>query len=75
MSVSSDITPAWYSTITYPGQAFQAMGRKQLTDRENRAYLRCAQRDHPIEESPVGLWAGSFNQTITLSWLEQRLSN
>ena len=53
---TSDITPAWYSTITYPGQAFQAMGRKQLTDRENRAYLRCAQRDHPIEESPVGLW-------------------
>ena len=32
------------------------MGSKQFTDRENRAYLRCAQRDHPIEESPVGLW-------------------
>ncbi len=53
---TSDITPAWYSTVTYPGASFQAMGRKQLTDRENRAYLRCAQRDHPIEESPVGLW-------------------
>ena len=32
------------------------MGSKQFTDRENRAYLRCAPRDHPIEESPVGLW-------------------
>ncbi len=53
---TSDITPAWYSSITYPGAAFQELGRKELTDREYRAYLRCAQRDHPIEESPVGLW-------------------
>ena len=53
---TSDITPAWYGTVTYPGQSYQTLGSKQFTDRENRAYLRCAQRDHPIEESPVGLW-------------------
>ena len=38
---TSDITPAWYGTVTYPGQAYQTLGSKQFTDRENRAYLRC----------------------------------
>ena len=53
---TSDITPTWYQTVMYPGTAFQTLGRKQLSDREYKAYLKCAQRDHPIERSPVGLW-------------------
>ena len=53
---TSDITPTWYQTVMYPGTAFQMLGRKQLSDREYKAYLKCAQRDNPIERSPIGLW-------------------